>query len=131
MFASKGSIYTVHVNDDASDVADRVVLVREGFAFWAFALNIVWLLAHRLWIASVLYVALLVLLVRTAELAGLGEPTIAIVQLGLQFALGTFAHDAQREALARRGYQEVDVVCAESELLAERRYYDRHAHSHH
>ncbi len=131
MFASKGTIYTVHEKEDARDVAERVVLVREGFSIWAFLLTFVWLLAHRLWLMSAIYIVLAILLVRASEMLGLSHLSVVALQVGLQFWLGSYAHDAQRAALARKGYTEVDIVCAESELLAERRYYDRHAYRYH
>lgn len=123
--AAKGDIYTVHEKPDAPEPSDRIVLVREGFALWAFVLNLLWLLANRLWRMAGLYVLLVLLLGELGRMAGLSPIAIGVAQLGLQFWLGCVAHDAQRAALARRGYTEIDIVCAESALLAERRYFDR------
>ncbi len=121
---TREAIYTVHVNPQIAEPEDRVLLVREGFSLWAFVFTILWTLSQRLWIASAAYAALIILVVKGGELAGLSEMTRGMLQLGLQVWLGFTAHDLQRMALARRGYGETSVVCAPSALLAEQRYYD-------
>lgn len=126
MFGKSGNIYTVHEKLDVKEPTDRVLLVREGFSFWAFVFTILWLLMHRCWIVGVIYLALAIIIEQGGSALGLGTYTIAAMQLGLQIWVGCVAHDAQRAALARRGYREIDVVCGESLALAERRYFDRH-----
>jgi hypothetical protein len=125
MFTRKGDIYTIHENSALKEPSERIVLVREGFVFWAFAFHLLWLLVHRCWRMSAVVAVLFVAIVKIGELLGLSPIAVAAVQLGLQFWLGGAANDCRRAALRRSGYEEVGVVCAESELLAERRYFDR------
>lgn len=120
-------IYTVHLKDDASDRADRVELVREGFSFWALAFNALWLLFNRLWIPFFLYAALMVYLVVGGQEMGLGPASVGILQFGLQLLLAMSAHDIQRWVLKRRGYRMVGVSIGDSELSATQRAYDRWA----
>ncbi len=126
MFASKGDIYTVHENSALAEPSERIALVREGYAFWAFVFHLAWLLYHRCWRMAALYAVLLIAIVRAGELTGLNTLSLFVLQLGLQFWLGGIANDCRRAALRRSGFDEIAVVCAESELLAERRYFDRH-----
>lgn len=126
MFLARDHIYTVHTNPEVEDPADRIVLVREGFSIWAFVLTILWTLGNRLWLFSALYLVLVVLVIKGGALLELSEATRGIVQLGLQAWLGFAAHDAQRDALARRGYTETSVVAAPTEWAATHRYCDHH-----
>ena len=57
---------------NATDAAERAVLVRDGFAFLAFLLPPLWLLWHRLWIEAALAFAAGVGLTALGETAGLG-----------------------------------------------------------
>lgn len=125
MFRSSGQIYSVHVKDNAADAADRVVLVREGFALWAFVFGLFWLLYHRMWRMSLFYFLLNVVAMLASKHFGLAPVAEACLQIGLMFWLGCVARDAQRDSLSRSGYVEREVVVAESELLATRRYFDR------
>ena len=125
MFGKNGDIYTVHENSALAEPSERVLLVREGFAFWAFALHVLWLLYHRCWRMSAVVALLLVAIVKLGDVAGLSPLAVMALQFGLQFWLGGAANDCRRAALRRSGYDEVAVVCAESELLAQRRYFDR------
>lgn len=120
-----GAIYTVHENADAAEPSDRIVLVREGFAFWAFAFHFLWLLSQRLWVTALLFLGVMVALEHYGTQVGLSNITVAVLQFALQLLLGFAARDLQRFKLVRAGYREIGIVCAESELLAERRYFDR------
>lgn len=125
MFSKNGDIYTVHQKREAKEPSERIVLVREGFAIWAFVFNVLWLLYHRCWHMSILYILLLIVIERGAHAVGLSHLATFVLQFGLQFWLGGVAHDCRRAALERNGYREIAVVCGESPLLAERRYFDR------
>jgi hypothetical protein len=81
------------------------VLVREGFAWLAFFFALPWLLWHRLWLETVIYLGLVAILAALVP-AGAALP----VALALQFLLGAHARDLQRWSLARRGYVQAHVV---------------------
>ncbi len=54
------TLYTVHLPPDAvsaEEVAERSVFVKEGFAFFGFAFTGFWLLAQRLWLEAIAYLA--------------------------------------------------------------------------
>jgi hypothetical protein len=124
---SAGKIYTVHEKPEASDAADRMVLVREGFSWAALIFTVLWLLAQRLWMAAVVYVGLVAAVMFAAEALKLPAPSIAMLQILLQLMLGFVAHDLQRAKLKYRGYRMSGVIVAESEIFAQRRYYEHAA----
>jgi hypothetical protein len=116
-------IWTVHaMPQGAAALPDAPVrLVREGFAWIAFLLPVLWLLWHRLWLATLVYVGL------ATALAALAPGPVALpAGLALQFLIGVHAQDLRRRALRRRGYATVAVVAerdqdrALARLLAER-----------
>ena len=125
---SRGQIYTVHEKDDALEPTRRTVLVREGFSFWAMLFNLFWLLAHRCWRMSAIYLVMLIAVTEAGRAAGFNHQAVMLLQMGLHVWLGFAGNDCRRAALARSGYEEIDIVCAESELLAARRYFDRQPH---
>ena len=90
-----------------------LVLVREGFSWAAFFLNLPWLVWQRLWLAALGYLVL-------ALAIGLLLPRAPgfVAGLGLQFLLGAHANDLRRRALARRGYRLAHVVAERNEDLA-------------
>ncbi len=55
------AVYTVHEplprKDEASADPERFVFVRDGFYFWAFVLGPLWMLWRRLWLVTLLYIA--------------------------------------------------------------------------
>ena len=125
MFDSRGEIYTVHQRGEGEDALATVVLVREGFSFWAFLFHIFWLLYQRQFLAALLFLPLYLAPAMAAEYFAVSAIGAGVAQLAVQVWLGSCAHDIQRATLARKGYALVDVACAPSALLAEQRFLDR------
>jgi len=121
------AVYTVHApagyGVDVRARPDRVVFVRDGFYFWAFALSVLWLAWHRLWLALLGYLAL-TLAVEIA-LWSFGAGTRFVVMGLIALLLGLEAGSLRRWKLSRRKWRQIDVVVADSEEAAERRFFDR------
>lgn len=138
--------YTVHANPARKDVDQRIILVKEGFAWWAFFAPLLWLVYRRVWIALPLYLAGAITLFAILFYGGLPPmvmsaassalfiglpalliptPDTALALLATLFALlcGFEANDLRRFHLKRRGYAVVDVVAARNEVEAERAYF--------
>jgi len=71
------------------------------------------------------YLVAVVVLIGLDALAGLPDQTQTLGLLILHAGLGVFAGDIRSWTLSRRGFRLVDVVTAESEDAAARRFYDR------
>jgi len=114
-------IWTVHLPPEglapeglaAAPEARLPVLVPERFAWLAFLLGLPWLLAYRLWLESVIYLAVMALLLALAP-AWMQAP----LGLALHLLLGFHAEDLRRASLARRGWQQAGVVAERDADLA-------------
>jgi hypothetical protein len=106
-------VWTVHAPAAASRRARPPVLVPEGFSWGAFLFALPWLLFHRLWLATLVYVAVVLLLVLF-----LPEPAGTVAAVAVQFLLACHAQDLRRRALARRGYRLAHVVAERDTDLA-------------
>lgn len=100
---------------------DEAQFIRDGFAFVAFFIPVVWLLWHRLWVEAAL------VLVATVGFAVLGQVTgfIGPPLLSLLFSLffGLEGSALRMMALERRGWRHAGVVEADSSEDAETRYF--------
>lgn len=124
MFSKSEKIFNVYEKPEAAEPTERVALLREGFSFWAFALNILWLLGQRQWLLSGLYFLAIMAINIAVKQLGLSEMSLMMLQLWLQLMLGLHAYDAQGWLLKRRGYRFAGVIVAADDIAAERRYYD-------
>lgn len=116
--------YTAYEKPEASDPADRVLLLPEGFSWFAFLFNVLWLFYARLWFPALGYVALIAASFAAVEAGLLSEVTNGALQLWLQLMLAYHAYDLKGWQLKRRGYRLAGVLAAESEYAAERRYHE-------
>jgi hypothetical protein len=121
-------VYTVHapVTTDAGiRAADRFAFVRDGFHFWAAVAGVIWLAWHRLWLALLGWIV--VLLAVDFGMAALGARGGAILLANLLLALlmGFEAASLRRWTLSRRNWRQLDIVVADDEESAERRFFDR------
>jgi len=125
------AVYTVHAPDDsdlkgAGDLGaytDRVVFVPERFSLLATLFALPWLLVHRLWLASLGFVAIVVALNLIGAALGLGEQTLGFFSLALSVIVGFEAHNLRRLSLERSGYRLAGVVSASSREEAEHKFF--------
>jgi hypothetical protein len=122
-------VYTVHapVADGAEtrSAADRFVFVRDGFHFWAFLLGPLWLAWHRLWLALIFYIAVWVGVAVALNQLHAGPGTRFAVTLLIALLMGFEAASLWRWTVSRRNWRQLDVVVADDEETAERRFFDR------
>jgi hypothetical protein len=121
-------VYTVHAaSANATDLraTDKFTFVRDGFHFWAMVFGPLWLIWKRLWLALIGWVIAIIAL--DLVLARLGAGSVAIVSADTMIALlmGFEAASLQRWTLSRRNWRQLDVVVADDEEAAERRFFDR------
>ena len=124
MFSKSEKIFNVYEKPEAPEPTERMEMLRDGFSFFAFALSFFWLIFNRMWLVLLGYVAVLVLVALAAQLGQLSEHAVLLLQGGINLLLGFHAYDLQGWVLKRRGYRLAGVLVAESELAAQRRYYE-------
>ena len=123
-------VYTVHEpprrNSDDDDLAhtSRFVFVRDGFHFWAFLLAPFWMLRHRLWLELIAYLLLIGGLTFALRRLGIEESAGGLVWFLVSLLVGIEASSLLRWKLARRGFENLGVVVAEDQDIAERRFFD-------
>jgi len=122
-------VYTVHAPQGADSAVrngtDRFVFVRDGFFVWAFIFGPLWLLWHRLWLALLGYVAVTVVGEVALWLLHAGAGARFLVMLLVGLLMGLEAASLWRWTLSRREWRQIDIVVADDEEAAERRFFDR------
>lgn len=121
---TREKIFNVYEKPEASDPADRVALVREGFSFWAFVWGGLWLIAQRMWLVLAGYVVAAIAAGAICEMLHTSEAITLLLQLWLQVMLAYHVYDLEGWTLRRRGYRRAGVLVAESEMHAMRRYHE-------
>jgi hypothetical protein len=121
-------VYTVHapVTNGADPTAtDKFAFVRDGFHFWAAVAGLIWLAWHRLWLALLGWIVLMLAVDVGLAWLGVGSRAILAINLVLALLLGFEAASLRRWTLSRRKWRMLDVVVADDEETAERRFFDR------
>lgn len=121
---TREKFFSVYEKPEAADPAERVVLVREGFAWMAFLFGGLWLIWHRLWRVLALYLALIVGVTILAYATQVSNVGLFLLLSWLKLMFGFHANDLRGWSLMRQGHRFAGVLTAESKMLAERRYYE-------
>ena len=117
-------IYNVFEKPEAPEPTDRMVLLKEGFTFWAFIFGPLWLCAKRQWVLFIAFIAIAMLVRVTTGLLGLPLVIVTVAAFFLHLMLGYHASDLREWTLKRRGYRFAGVLAAESPMHAQRRYFE-------
>lgn len=119
--------YTVHAppprQGETKSAPERFLFVRDGFHVWAFLLAPLWLLLHRLWLASVIYAVGYGLIGVGLALLRASANTQFLVGLLVALLVGFEASSVWRWTLARCGWTTLGFVIGENAELAERRFF--------
>ena len=121
-------VYTVHapvVTNAGIAAADRFAFVRDGFHFWAALTGGLWLAWHRLWLALLGWILMLVAVDVGLSALGAGGSAIFWANVLVALLMGFEAASLRRWTLSRRNWRQLDIVVADDEEAAERRFFDR------
>jgi Protein of unknown function (DUF2628) len=121
-------VYTVHApvsNGAGLAATDKFAFVRDGFHVWAALAGVVWLAWHRLWLALLGWIVLLAAVDTGMTMLRAGGTLIFWANVLLALLLGFEAASLQRWTLSRRNWRQLDIVVADDEEAAERRFFDR------
>jgi hypothetical protein len=123
-------VYTVHApGAGGADLrsTDRFVFIRDGFHFWAALFGPLWLIAHRLWLALIGWIIAVIVLDLVLRQLGAGSAAILVANVIVALLMGLEAASLQRWTLSRNRWNQLDIVVADDEEAAERRFFDRWA----
>ena len=110
-------VFTVQVRPADAGKRARAVLLRDGFAFWAFVAPVLWFLFHRCFALAGITLATMLVLG-----ALLPSAAAAALTLGLQLFIGFEARTLQGWWLGLRGWRtEAVVMGRDAEACEERR----------
>jgi hypothetical protein len=121
-------VYTVHapVTSGADlGATDRFTFIRDGFHVWALLLGPVWLAWHRLWLALIGWIVAIVAIDVAMVRLGVGRGAIFSAACLLALLMGLEAASLWRWTLSRHKWRQLDIVVADDEEAAERRFFDR------
>jgi hypothetical protein len=121
-------VYTVHApvtSSTAMAAADRFAFVRDGFHFWAAVLGVLWLAWHRLWLSLLGWIVLMAAIDFGLLRFGVGGGTILLADILLALLLGFEAATLRRWSLSRGKWRQLDIVVADNQEGAERRFFER------
>jgi hypothetical protein len=104
---------------------DKFAFVRDGFHVWAALLGGVWLAWHRLWLALIGWIVLMAAIEIGMVSLGVSRTAIFLAAVLLALLMGFEAASLQRWTLSRRNWRQLDIVVADDEETAERRFFDR------
>lgn len=120
--------YTVHEpRDGPSDRlerAEQLVFVRDGFSWSAALLAPLWMIANRLWLALLCYLAFLVGSQLLLSVLGLAQQAGGWTVIALHLLIGFEGDAIRRWTLRRRGYALVGSVSGRTRDECERRFFD-------
>jgi hypothetical protein len=122
------SVYTVYApppkRGQSAPDPERFLFVRDRFSFWAFLLPPLWMLRHRLWLAFILYLIVIVAVEFALGAIGASRGVMITAALLLSVLVGLEAATMRRRALARRGWSNIGIVLGDDLEAAERRFFD-------
>ena len=122
------TVYTVHEPPnppaDRLDAAEQLVFVEDGYSWPAALFTPFWMMAHRMWLPLLFYLAAVVALGLVLLGLGVTFDWMLVTALALHLAIGSEADSLQRWALERSGWRMLGAVTGQSLEECERRFFE-------
>jgi hypothetical protein len=121
-------VFTVHApmtNGAGIAATDKFAFVRDGFHFWAALAGLLWLVWHRLWLALIGWIVVIAAINIAMAMLGAGQNSMFLTNVLLALLMGFEAASLRRWTLSRRKWRQLDIVVADDEESAERRFFER------
>jgi hypothetical protein len=121
-------VFTVHApttNGAGIAATDKFAFVRDGFHFWAAVAGLLWLVWHRLWLALIGWIIVIAAINIGMAMLDAGRGSIFLTNVLLALLTGFEAASLRRWTLSRRKWRQLDIVVADDEESAERRFFER------
>lgn len=112
------------VKQNLSDGGTDMVFIRDGFRLWAALFGPLWAVGLGLWLESAALLGVWLLFDAALMLAGIQGFYHGLAWIGFAAIMGFLAPSIQAWAMERRGYVFWDVVVAQNDLAAARRFAD-------
>ena len=123
--------YTVHMHPAHKHPEEKAEFIEDGFSFLAFLLGGFWLLYHRLWLASFVFIVVSVSIRMASNADIITSISAEIAMLSLQLLIGLEAQNLRRTKLRAKGYKEMATITAEGHMQAARRFFAYHLNEQH
>ncbi len=107
--------YTVHLNLNHANPLETVAFVKEGFAWFAMILHVLWFIYHKMWFASVVLFLIEVTLMALQTHNYMPDEIITALKVGLFLFIGFNFNDFRRYFLGKNGYILYTVIIAKNE----------------
>ncbi|MFK7974115.1 MAG: DUF2628 domain-containing protein [Rickettsiaceae bacterium] len=114
------NIYCIYT--DSSKNHNEVLIVKQGFNFYAAIFTLLWALYHRMWWLVLLAAPISVFTYSVAELQ-----FQYLLETYILLAFGCFASDIQEYYATQNGFSLVDIIVAKNEEEAELKHYYNNA----
>ena len=123
------TVYTVHEQPepavDRIDRADELVFLKDGFTWSAFLLGPIWLLANKLWLATLGYVVVAALAYLLFDAFGAVDTLFSAFVLALNMIVGFEAHWFKSAKFEATGWNSLGSVTGRGLTDCERRFFER------
>ncbi|ODS01187.1 hypothetical protein AUC68_12520 [Methyloceanibacter methanicus] len=105
--------------------AEKIAFVKEGFAWIALIVPILWLIYHRMWLELLAFLAVFLSLPAIFGNDPVGKDLAGWASLGLTVLFAFEANDLRAWALRRRGFRFAGTAWGRDQTEAETRFFTR------
>ncbi|WP_108682430.1 DUF2628 domain-containing protein [Methyloceanibacter sp. wino2] len=122
------TVYSVYEPADDADLdarAGKVAFVKEGIAWLALIVPILWLIYQRMWLELIAFLAIFLSLPVVFGSGPAGQEIAGWVSIGLTVLFAFEANDLRSWALRRRGFKFAGTAFGRDQVEAETRFFSR------
>ncbi len=122
------TVYSVYEPTDAADLearSDKVAFVKDGIAWFALIVPLLWLIYHRMWLELLAFLVIFMSLPVIFGSGPAGRELAGWASLGLTVLFAVEANDLRGWALRRKGFKFAGTAWGRDRIEAETQFFSR------
>lgn len=118
--------YRIYLKQTDNGRIEDLILVRDGFSFWAFVFDFMWFFVKKAWLLGLGVLGVFVLLAVWQRVSGIGIYTLTCIKFGMSLFIGFEANDWYAAYLQKRkGFKFIGHSFGNDETEAKLKFLDR------
>ena len=111
-------VYQKTFHNKSKNKAEEIILVRDGFSFFAWVFNAFWLLSKKLWVPGLCFFLIIAVLGALGQINEGFNPFLLSARILIPLYVGFAAGEFWQKGLIKDGYKKIGMTYGRDEIEA-------------
>jgi hypothetical protein len=119
-------LFNIYIKKSANGAINDLIMVKNGFSFWAFGFGLLWFLYRKMWRPAIIILLITSLLFYIQDRQIFTDYALTVISLAVSLIIGLNANYWYENYLKQRQYQFFGCIFGKNSALAKLRFIENY-----